>query len=208
MTAIIPLHLAVEDPLSEVVLRELLRQSGRNFAVGQCYQRGGFGFLKKSIRGFNNAAQGIPFAVLTDLDQYPCPTALITEWLPVPKRTNLLFRVAVHEVEAWLLADREAFAKFLGIRRDWIPANPDEILRVKEELIGLARRSRSRELKRDIVPPAGSTRKQGPDYNGRLSGFVQNYWSLERASRNSPSLQRAQEAFLTFKPAGCPSATP
>ena len=83
-----------------------------------------------------------------------------------------------------------------------------EILRVKEELIGLARRSRSRELKRDIVPPVGSTRKQGPDYNGRLSGFVQNYWSLERASQHSPSLHRAQEAFLTFKPVVCPLATP
>ena len=103
MTVAIPLHLAVEDPLSEAVLRELLCQSGRPFAIGRCYQRGGFGYLRKTIQGFNNAAKGIPFAVLTDLDRYPCPMALIADWLRVPRHSNLLFRVAVHEVEAWIL---------------------------------------------------------------------------------------------------------
>jgi len=200
MTEIVPLQLAVEDSLSEAVLRALLRQSGRGFAVGQCYQRGGFGYLKKTIRGFNQAARGIPFLVLTDLDIYPCAPALVAEWLPVPRHPNLLFRVAVHEVESWLLADQEAIARFLSIRKALIPTKPDQVARAKEALIELARNSRNRELRRDIVPPAGSTRKQGPDYNGRLSGFIRDHWGLERASRHSPSLQRTREVIVAFRP--------
>ena len=200
MTEVVPLQLAVEDTLSETVLRTLLRQSGRDFAVGTCYQRNGFGFLKKTIWGFNQAAKGIPFLVLTDLDQCPCPPALIAEWLPVPKHSNLLFRVAVHEVESWLLADQEALARFFGIRRTLLPRKPDEIANAKEALIELARKSRNRELRNDIVPPTGSTRKQGPDYNGRLSEFVQDCWSIERAGANSPSLQQTVRAIQTFEP--------
>jgi hypothetical protein len=200
MTGIVPLHLAVEDPLSETVLRTVLLQSGRDFAVGQCFQRGGFGYLKKTIQGFNQAAKGIPFLVLTDLDRYPCAPALMDEWLPVEKNANLLFRVAVHEVESWVMADQEAFAKYLGIRKAIVSTRPDEIVHAKEALISMARNSRKRELRQDIVPPTGSTRKQGPDYNGRLSLFVQRHWSLERASRNSPSLMSAWEAIQAFQP--------
>jgi len=178
----------------------VLRQSGREFAVGQCFQRGGFGYLKNRIKGFNQAAKGIPFLVLTDLDQSPCPPALIAEWLPVDRQANLLFRVAVHQVESWVLADQEAFSKFLGIRKALVPARPDEIVHAKEVLIALARNSRKRELRRDIVPPDGSTRKQGPVYNGRLSWFVQEHWSLVRASRNSPSLMRTRKAIQEFQP--------
>jgi hypothetical protein len=42
----IPINLAVEDDLSEIVLREMLRQSQRNFIVGTCLKQRGFGYLK------------------------------------------------------------------------------------------------------------------------------------------------------------------
>jgi hypothetical protein len=196
----IPIQIAVEDPLSESVLRRILRQSGRNFIVGQCYQRGGFGFLKRIVHGFNSAAEGMPYLMLTDLDRYPCPPALISDWLPMPKHHNLLFRVAVHEVESWLLADQDSLAEFLGISKKLISDKPDEIPQPKEELIRLTKKSRNRELRRDIVPPPGSTRKQGPGYNGRLVEFVQKHWSPERASKKSPSLGRTLNVLKAFEP--------
>jgi hypothetical protein len=106
--AIIPINLAVEDELSEVVSRKLLKVTRRSYVVGACYSQGGFGYLRKKISGFNNAAKGTPFFVLTDLDRGPCASALIGEWLPspIPKHPNLILRVAVQEVEAWLLAAR------------------------------------------------------------------------------------------------------
>jgi len=39
----IPVHLAVEDDLSEVVVRRLLFDVGRDYAIGTVFGRGGFG---------------------------------------------------------------------------------------------------------------------------------------------------------------------
>jgi hypothetical protein len=119
----IPINLAVEDLLSEAVLRKILLYSEKPYAIGTCFCKGGYDYLKKSILGFNNAAKATPFLVLTDLDRTECPPVLLREWLPYPKHPNLIFRVAVKEVEAWLLAHRDAFARFLGIQRRLIPPN-------------------------------------------------------------------------------------
>ena len=196
MTSPTPINLAVEDDLSEAVLRKILQA---RYDIGNCYKRGGFGYLKKNIRGFNNASKGMPFLVLTDLDSRECAPALIKGWLPVPINHNLLFRVAVREVESWVLADRDRFAKFLGIRKTLVPVNVDAIDDPKECLINLARRSK-RNLREDIVPTKGSTAKQGPDYNGRLVSFVSEFWNPREAMHNSPSLERTIRAVENFQP--------
>jgi hypothetical protein len=53
MTGPIPISLAVEDELSEVVLQRLIVATGRQFAVGPTYRRGGFGYLKKRAVAWN-----------------------------------------------------------------------------------------------------------------------------------------------------------
>jgi hypothetical protein len=136
----IHINLAVEDALSEAVLREMLKQSQRPFFIGSCLNRGGYGYLKKITPGLNHAAKGMTYLILTDLDRGECPLAIISDWLKQPKHPNLLFRVAVKEVEAWLLAHREALAEFLGISVSLIPANVDEIPDPKQLLINLARK--------------------------------------------------------------------
>lgn len=196
----VPVNLAVEDELSEAVLRRILDQSGRAYSVGTCYRKGGYGYLRKLIRGFNNAAKGTPFVVLTDLDEAECPSRLIQDWLGIPKHENLLFRIAVREVEAWVLADRAAFARFIGVRLNLVPDEPDQIHNTKEALISVVRNSRRKDLREDIVPPVGSTRTQGPNYNGRLTTFVESYWDVVRACESSPSLRRTLETLSTFEP--------
>ena len=198
--ASIPINLAVEDLLSEVVLRAILRQSNRPYEVGTCYCKRGYGYLKKTIRGFNTAAKGTPYLVLTDLDRAECPLGLLQEWLPYPKHPNLLFRIAVREVEAWLLADREAFAKFVGVQQELIPQDVDAIDDPKRILITIVSRSKNRELREGVVPLPKSTAKVGRDYNGQLIPFVEDYWKVEVAMCNSPSLQRAVNAVTTFEP--------
>ena len=197
MSLLIPINLAVEDALSEAVLRKILQD---RYDVGDCYKQGGFGYLKKTIHGFNNASKGMPYVVLTDLDMGECAPTLIEEWLQVPIHHNMLFRVAVREVESWVLADRDRFAKFLGIRKTLVPVNVDAIDDPKKCLINLARKSRKRNLREDIVPTEGSTAKQGPDYNGRLISFVKEFWNPYEAMHNSPSLERAIKAVETFQP--------
>lgn len=196
----IPINLVVEDVLSEAVLREILRQSQRSFSIGHCFYKNGSGYIKKNILGFNKAAQGMPFLVLTDLDNEECPLALINSWLSQPKHPNLIFRVAVREVEAWLLAHREAFADFLGISIDLIPDDVDRIPDPKQELINLTRRSRKKSLRDAIVPAPKSTARIGRDYNAPLIKFVHENWRVDSARNHSSSLAKAVDAIDAFEP--------
>jgi hypothetical protein len=200
MTQEIPLNIAVEDALSESVIYKLLNYCGRNYYVGNIYSRGGYGYLKSNVTAFNHAARVNPYLLLTDLDQTECAPILIREWLPHPTNRNLIFRVAVKEVESWLIADRENLSRFLGVTRNRFPLLPDDISNPKGLIINTTRRSRKRKLLQDIVPPAGSTRKQGPNYNGRLIEFVESYWEPDTARTRSNSLDRAIIALEQFTP--------
>ncbi|WP_250125743.1 hypothetical protein [Chroococcidiopsis sp. CCMEE 29] len=196
----IPINLAVEDDLSEAVLKGILKQSQRPFSIGTCLKRRGYGYLKKILPGINHAAKGSPYLVLTDLDKNECPLVLLTEWLSHPKHPNSIFRVAVIEVEAWLLAHREAFAEFLGISVDLIPDNVDSVSNPKQLLIDLTKKSRKRYLRDAIVPAKNSTAKIGKDYNGQLIQFVNQNWQAEIAKTHSRSLERAVNAIVHFEP--------
>ncbi|MCU0547176.1 MAG: DUF4276 family protein [Oscillatoriaceae cyanobacterium Prado104] len=196
----IPINLVFEDLLSEAVLKQMLVQSQRPFAVGKCFNQRGYGKIKKIISGLNYAAKGMPYLILTDLDREECPLIIISEWLTQPKHPNLLFRIAVKEVEAWLLAHREAFAEFLGISVNLIPADVDKISDPKQLLINLAKKSKKRELRDGIVPDRNSTAKIGKDYNGQLIQFVNQNWQVAPAQTNSPSLKRAMDAIENFQP--------
>lgn len=88
----IPVNLAVEDRLSEAVLRRILSHVDRGFTIGAAYNRGGYGYLKRTVRGWNRAAAGVSFVLLTDLDnRYDCPPALISDWLSEPLHPNLAY---------------------------------------------------------------------------------------------------------------------
>jgi hypothetical protein len=194
----IPVQLVVEDPLSEAVVRRLLQDLP--IAIGACYGRQGFGYIRKKIGAFNHAAKVCPFLVLTDLDTRECAAALIREWLPQHRHPNLLFRVAVREVESWLLADPAGLAAFLGIASRIIPTDPDSLDDPKRTLIDLTRTSRKRDLREAIVPRPGSTAAIGPDYNGALAGFVAQNWNPVEAGRRSDSLRRFRIAVESFRP--------
>ncbi len=195
----IPINVATEDELSELVLFKMLARINR-YAVGTAYRRGGFGYLRRTIYGWNRAARGIPFIVLTDLDNYPCAPELINEWLPAGKHPNLLFRIAVREVEAWLLADANNLSHFLNVKGTFIPAQPDAVVDAKAALIRVASTSRSKAIRDSIMPKRGSTAKQGPDYNGRLGLFVRNHWDVDAAKANSESLSRTLDRLISFRP--------
>lgn len=192
------LNLVFEDPISEIVMIKLIHTVNR-FSVGHSYSEGGFGYIKKNIRGFNEASVGCPFFVLTDLDTTDCAPTLINEWLRIPQNDNLIFRVAVREVETWLFADIEGFSKFTGVSKANFHANPEEIENPKQELLRLIKRCRKRNIREDILPKdefAGI----GPNYNECLGKFVLEHWSIARASGRSDSLKRTLRVLNEFQP--------
>ncbi len=196
----IAVNLVYEDPLSGAVLYRLLRHSHKKYAPGIAHSSGGIVWIRSRIQNFNRAARGMPYLVLTDLDVTECAPRLLQEWLPHGRHRNLLLRVAVREVEAWLLGCREALAKFLSVDPNLIPFDVDDIPDPKAFLVNLARRSRKKSVRQDIVPETGSTARVGPDYNGRLSQFVSEMWDPVAAGLASPSLSRTIRALDAFEP--------
>lgn len=197
---VIPINLAVEDSLSEAVLRHLLKHANRGYIIGTAYGKSGNGYLRKTVMGWNSAAKGKPFVVLTDLDILPCPSELIKRWLPYAQHPNLLLRVAVREVESWLLADTDNLSTYLKVRQSWMPDNPDGLPDPKRTLIGIAKRSASSDIRERLVPKKGSTATQGRDHNGCLSAFVNSNWDVSSARKRSPSLERTIARFEVFQP--------
>ncbi len=181
--------LAVEDDLSEVVSTKILKSFG--IEVTTILSNNGNGYLRGKSEELNRSARGLDIFLLTDLDSpRSCPLELIHSWVKGYLNPRFLFRVAVMEVESWLMADREGVAKFLSIPVNRIPVNTDEIPEPKEFLVSLARKSKKRRLRDELVPKPGSKIPVGYGYNTRLSEFVRDHWNLERAASVSPSLKR------------------
>jgi len=182
-------NLAVEDRLSELVARKMLELSPKELRIHLVFGLEGYGYLRKKAGSFNQASKGTPYLLLTDLDANPCPPTLIREWVDHPLAPNFLFRVAVREVEAWLLADRENISPYLGVPLETVPEHVETVVDPKELLIGLARRSKRRAVRSALVPQG--TARQGPDHNGFLGRFVTDSWDLQSARTRSHSLHRA-----------------
>jgi hypothetical protein len=105
----------------------------------------------------------------------------------------MCFRLAVRSIEAWLLADGERIANFLGVRRAHVPSEPDSLDNPKRALVNLARGSRRRALRNEIVPREGSGRSVGPLYTTRMIEFIQDEavgWRVDHALGVSDSLNR------------------
>ncbi|MGA2866222.1 MAG: hypothetical protein ABSF95_17250 [Verrucomicrobiota bacterium] len=197
----IPVSLAVEGVLDEVVLRQLIEQSGPRFEVTACYGKRGKDHLRQNISRFNQAAVHKPFIILTDLDDEDCPPGLISRWLPSGPHCNLILRIAVREVESWLVADAERFARFLGVGEARLPQWPDLIPDPKADLVQLARRSRKRDIREDLIPASGSTSKVGRNYAGQLIQFASGGWTADAAAcQRSPSLRKGLLSLRKFSP--------
>lgn len=185
------LYIATEDALSEAVADHLVAKVNHGLQVIVRMRQNGCGYLKIKFPELVRTARKIPVFLLTDLDRIECPPVLIDSWsgkADIPP--GMLFRVAVREIEAWLLADREGFAAFFGVPLTKLPLHPETIADPKQLLLNLVRRHSKREIKTAILPERGSRAKIGFGYNQMLSRFVEEHWSIERAMVASDSLAR------------------
>jgi hypothetical protein len=182
----------VEGIVDEAVARAVAESRG--LRLGNVYGRQGKGQLLKRLSGYMEASIHSPWFVLLDLDtDAECAPAFLDQHASIPPVT-LCLRVAVREVESWIMADRSPFARFMGVSGASVPGDPDELDDPKQTLVNLAQSSRSREIRNGIVPTPGGHRTEGPLYTTLLTEFVEDRWSPGRAATRSPSLTRCLAA--------------
>jgi hypothetical protein len=189
---VLPVSGAVEGIVDEAVVRTILAHAGR--PAGTIYVQGGKSRLLDKLAGFNAAAQFQPWFVLVDLDNDAgCAPDFISTALPDPS-TYMTFRVAVRQAEAWLMADREALASYLRVSQSLVPKEPEAEPDPKQTMVNVARGSKDRHVRDDMVPTPGGGRKTGPNYAGRLIEFATQRWrpdvAASRANSLSSCLQR------------------
>lgn len=183
--------LVVEDEPSEAVLRRLVISAGQTLHVTSVFRANGFGQIKSRLTNFRNACHVIPHVILTDLDAYSCPSDLLKDWQVGKLPERMLMRIAVREVESWLLADRQGIASLINVPLVKIPLNPDDLPDPKQVLMNLARKSKSSRFRGEFLPDKDSKAKQGPLYNQYLAQFAAETWDSHQAAMISPSLNRA-----------------
>ena len=182
---------AVEGMVDEAVLRRLIVKMGA--MAGPIYGKNGKPFLLQKVNAYNQAARFAPWVILVDLDHDDdCAPPYRKSCLPHPA-PYMCFRIAVREIEAWLLADRDRLARFLSVGASRIPHNPEMLDSPKSTMVEIARHSRRRDIHENMVPRAGSGRKIGPAYTSLLIEFARdskNGWRPSVAAKSSDSLDR------------------
>ena len=181
-----------EGPTDRFVARRIIAAAGGE--PGDDYSARlraapGKDYLDAQLARFNAAARHAPWLVLRDGDG-DCAVAVVTRLLPGPA-DYMRLRIINPAVEAWLMADREAFAGFLGVSVARVTADPESVIDVKREVVAIASHSRSRAIRDALCPDPRSGRRVGPEYATYLIEFVQNHWTVERARVGSQSLDRA-----------------
>jgi hypothetical protein len=192
------ISLATEDVLSEAVGLRLLAEPGCGLECGRTLRRNGAGYLRSRMPSWHEMARrGQPVLVITDLDRGHCPATLVAQWCGRSERPDsLLIRVAVREVESWLLADHDGMRRLLR-SKSRLPAQPDRLTDPKQHLLMLARSAR-RDIREELIAAQGAIARQGVGYNARLSAFVATDWSPARASARSNSLKRTRWRLAEF----------
>jgi hypothetical protein len=189
------LNIAVEGTPDRAAAAKIAQLAGFKY----CRFHGGSGKARLDLRvsAYNHAAGIGPWLVLRDLDHdADCGPELRSRLLPSCAPLMCL-RIVVRELEAWMMADRESFSSFFAIAESRLPHCPDDLHDPKQLMLNLIRKSRSRDLREDMLPRPESRAKEGSAYTSTLSEYVTSSWNPHVAAR-SPSLERAIRAIAVL----------
>lgn len=179
----------VEGEIDEAAAIRIIRHVNQEIGAG--FGKKGCSYIEQKIEKFNKTAQEIYYLSLVDFmdTNCECPPEVISTWLP-HRNDLMIFRVVVREMESWLLADRKNIAKFLNISVEKVPLYPEIENDPKQKLVNLARGSRSSKVRAALVPEKNSTAQVGKLYTSEIKRFISDFWDIESARENSPSLDK------------------
>jgi len=182
-------NLLVEGYVDEAVGRRILLGTGHE--VGTTFGKKGWTYIEKKIAAFDSSCAHQWLLTLIDCMDTgkDCPVHIVREWVPQCADKHI-FRVVVREIESWILADRNGISNFLSVPLAKIPLNPDALPDPKRTLINLARTSRAKSIRSNLVPRELEAATEGPLYSSEMVRFVTDIWDPDAARQNSASLER------------------
>jgi hypothetical protein len=185
-----------EDRLTQAVLLKCISTVLPAFNVVRSEVKHGRGNVQRDLGAYATLALEMPVLIGVDLDNDDCAPTLLDDWGSLPPKPGLLLRVAVREIEAWVLADKRRIATFIGAAPNAVPNRPDVLIDPKRSLLEIARSNARSELKADMVPRNYDALypRIGPAYNLRMCEFVADKWRPQVARKKSDSLNRAMVA--------------
>jgi len=195
-----------EDEVTRAILLRLLKNFRPDIEVGNILPARG-GQIVNLAPKYNKLDSHI--LLLTDLDAYVCPPALLNAWFGnTPLNPKHLFRIAYGEAESWLMSDRTGFSTWIGANIDYIPESViiDNRKQIREIvfpykpslflMLEIASKSRKQSIRDSLMSKSGA--KKGPLYNSTLIPFIDNSWNIEAAILNSTSLEKAVRRIIDF----------
>lgn len=183
------IHALVEGHLDGRLLKVLWSQIGRGEDPLRLRDAGGGVNFWALANRYNQASRHQDMIGLGDLEQAPCARALLAT-LKGGRSNGFKLRLAVRMLESWVIADRKAFASFMGVPLARIPASPDDEAHPKRLITALARLSTKRRVREALVPDHPGD-LVGPEYTTSMAAFIESTWQVSRARHCSPSLDRA-----------------
>lgn len=197
-------YIAGEDDATRAIIVRLIEDYAPNLNIlGYLPARGSQ--VKSSIHIYNQLAQTYPVILLTDLDNEPCGPIGKKKLLGnLTQAQDFVINLAIDEVEAWLMADRNGFARYFGVPIDKIPlsapqkmsgskALPELSVGVKSSWLfthQLMSFSSNAERKAQVAVSPNDKNSKGKEYNTAVVPFIHGVWDPEVARQASDSLNR------------------
>lgn len=205
------IYIVGEDPVTRAVIKRLLTTYAPTLKIIQTLPARG-SEIKSKIPNFNQLSQSNPVLLLTDLDTEDCAPALKKKLLEgIEQHTDFVLNIAVDEAEAWLMADRDNFASFLGVNITDMPLSSQQKQGGSKALSEmrlpikasyylthvLAPQSSKKEIREQIAVTGKSCK--GKEYNSALLPFIHQQWDIAAALGNSDSLKRMVDRIKGLK---------
>ncbi len=182
----------VEGSTDLPVVSAVMRASGWGDEEFRVFSMKGSAPLEARLRDQARRPSCVPRVFLRDADGH-CPVDMRRRLLPEGCADTVVLRVCDSEIESWVFADNEGFARFFNIplAKVELPEGPDAKERMLKCVDRLAKRHKEDFVRKNAKGGKLPTYSFGSRYSIILGQFVDDEWDAQRAAERSDSLARA-----------------
>lgn len=183
--------IAAEGMCNVIAIEKIAVSAG--FTINTTIDTRGKSKLDRNLDKYITAGIHTPWIISRDLDRDADCAPTFLNINRVISAKFACFCLSVRSLEAWLMADAENLADWLGVSPRLIPPEPELVANPKIAIANLANRSRKRAIQERMAPRPVDGASIGAEYGAAVYEFVKTRWDPHNAAAGglSPSLTRA-----------------